>query len=186
MRTLKETLNYLLSEEINEIRRSGSHTAEYNDFIDWAKSEADKVSTDRVSFQGLEFQWAENDHAKLIVYLNGQTVGYVALEKFLDGYKIDALGVKPNMRGAGTAMKAYGYILTRTKLYSDKLQSPEARKLWVRLSKIYDVKGIDIKTKQLFDVEPNNKEHELRPVDSSNNLYSRRKAGDIHLVIEKQ
>jgi GNAT superfamily N-acetyltransferase len=185
MRTLRETLNYLLREDIEEIRRSGSHTAKYNEFIDWAKSEADKISTDRVSFQGFEFQWAESDHVKLIVYLNGETVGYVALEKFLDGYKIDALGVKPAVRGAGIAMKAYGYILTRTKLYSDKLQSPEARKLWVRLSKVYDVKGIDIKTKQTFDIEPNNKGHELRPVDNSNNLYSRKKAGDIHLVIEK-
>ena len=82
MKTFKEWFN------LNEIKNSTSlvqSTIDYNQFIDWAKSEADKITKDKERFSHLEFQWAESpDNVKIIAYENNQPLGYVGLEKFED------------------------------------------------------------------------------------------------------
>jgi hypothetical protein len=47
----------------------------------------------------------------------------------------------------------YDYIISKVKLYSDKMQTPEARKLWVKLASKYKVQGYNKKDKQIFDIE---------------------------------
>jgi ribosomal protein S18 acetylase RimI-like enzyme len=154
---------------------------DYNQFVDWAKSEADKISKNREKFSKFEFQWAESTNdVKIIAYENNFPIGYVALEKFEDGYKISTLGVKPAARGKGLASTIYDYILTKTKLYSDKMQTPEAKKLWLKLYNKYKVLGFNQTLKTTFPVIPQN--NELTSADPKFILYSN-KENDNFLVI---
>jgi len=180
MKTFKEWFN------LNEIKNSTSlvqSTIDYNQFIDWAKSEADKISQNKEKFSNLEFQWAESpDNVKIIAYENNQPLGYVGLEKFEDGYKIMTLGVKPQARGKGLASIMYDYILTKTKLYSDVMQTPEAKKLWLKLSNKYNVQGYNKTSKKTFKVIP--QDNELKSSSPSFTLYSDQE-NDNFLVASK-
>jgi hypothetical protein len=171
---------------IKEIERSTSligGNIDYNQFVDWAKGEADKITNKKESFSNLEFQWAENpDGVKVIVYEKNIPLGYIGLEKFEDGYKINTLGVKDAARGKGLATKMYDYIISKTKLYSDKMQTPEARKLWIKLASKHNVKGYDKSTKKIFDIKPEN--DELKSLDPNFELYSDKK-NNIYLVIQE-
>lgn len=159
---------------INEIKRTTSLVGskiDYNQFVDWAKGEADKITTSIDNFSNLGFQWAENnDGVKLIIYKDESPIGYVGLNKFANGYKISTLGVKDSARGLGVATKAYDYIVNKTILYSDKMQTPEARKLWVKLFNKYKVMGYNKKDNKYFEVEPIG--DELKSKDSKYELYS--------------
>ena len=171
---------------IKEIERSTSligGNIDYNQFVDWAKGEADKITNKKESFANLEFQWAENpDGVKVIVYEKNIPLGYIGLEKFEDGYKINTLGVKDAARGKGLATKMYDYIISKTKLYSDKMQTPEARKLWIKLASKHNVKGYDKSTKKIFDIKPEN--DELKSLDPNFELYSDKK-NNTYLVIQE-
>lgn len=172
---------------IKEIERTTSligGNIDYNQFVDWAKGEADKITNKKESFANLEFQWAENsDGVKVIVYEKNIPLGYIGLEKFEDGYKINTLGVKDAARGKGLATKMYDYIISKTKLYSDKMQTPEARKLWTKLASKHNVKGYDKNTKKVFDVKPEN--GELKSVDPNFELYTN-KVNSNYLVISPE
>jgi hypothetical protein len=171
---------------IKEIERSTSligGNIDYNQFVDWAKGEADKITNKKESFANLEFQWAENPGGvKVIVYEKNIPLGYIGLEKFEDGYKINTLGVKDAARGKGLATKMYDYIISKTKLYSDKIQTPEARKLWIKLASKHNVKGYDKSTKKIFDIKPEN--DELKSLDPNFELYSDKK-NNTYLVIQE-
>lgn len=151
-------MNFKLWLHLNEIKNSTSllnSSIDYNQFIDWAKSEADKITQEKEKFQNFDFQWAESpDNVKIIAYENNQPIGYVGLERFEDGYKINTLGVKPQARGKGLAPIMYDYILSKTKLYSDIMQTPEAKKLWLKLANKYNVQGYNKSSKQIFPVKP--------------------------------
>lgn len=167
---------------LNEITNSTSLTQSninYDEFINWAKSEADKITQHKEKFQNLEFQWAETNNVKIIAYENNQPLGYVGLEKFEDGYKINTLGVKPQARGKNIASTMYDYIIKKTKLYSDKMQTPEAKKLWIKLSQKYNVKGFNQTSRKIFDVSPQN--NELVSIDPNFTLYSNEE-NDNYLV----
>jgi hypothetical protein len=176
-------LNY---NPINEIKRTTSLVGgkiDYNEFVDWAKGEADKITKSIDKFSGLGFQWAENsDGVKLIIYNDDLPIGYVGLNKFHNGYKISTLGVKDTARGLGVATKAYDYIINKTILYSDKMQTPEARKLWVKLYGKYKIMGYNEKNDEYFDVKPNN--DELVSTNPKYELYSN-KENKNYLVIKK-
>jgi hypothetical protein len=112
-------LRDIIREELNklsEIKRTTSlvdGNIDYNQFVDWAKGEVDKITKLIDNFSGLGFQWSENnDGVKLIIYKDESPIGYVGLNKFENGYKISTLGVKDNARGLGVATKAY-YILIK-------------------------------------------------------------------------
>lgn len=171
---------------LKEIERSTSligGNIDYNQFVDWAKGEADKITNKKETFANLEFQWAETSNGvKVIVYEKNTPLGYIGLEKFEDGYKINTLGVKDKARGKGLATKMYDYVISKTKLYSDKMQTPEARKLWVKLASKYNVKGYDKNTKKIFDLKPEG--NELKSLDSNFELYSDKK-NNSYLVIQE-
>ena len=173
-------------ETLGEIQKTNSLVGgkiNYNEFVDWAKGEADKISKKIDKFSDLEFQWAEDSNGvKLIVYKDGVPLGYVGLEKFNDGYKISTLGVKDEARGVGIATKAYDYLISKIKLYSDKMQTPEARNLWIKLASKYNVKGYNKKDNAYFDVESNGSE--LISKNPKYELYSD-KSNDNFLVISK-
>jgi hypothetical protein len=182
-------LRDIIREELNklsEIKRTTSlvdGNIDYNQFVDWAKGEADKITKLIDNFSGLGFQWSENnDGVKLIIYKDESPIGYVGLNKFENGYKISTLGVKDNARGLGVATKAYDYIINKTILYSDKMQTPEARKLWVKLFNKYNVMGYNKKDKKYFEIESIG--DELKSKDSKYELYSE-KGNDNYLVIKK-
>jgi GNAT superfamily N-acetyltransferase len=180
MKTFKQWLN------INEIKTSTSlikSTHDYDKFIDWAKSEADKITQNKEKFSNYEFQWSESpNNVKLITYEKGEPLGYVGLEKFEDGYKVMTLGVKPQARGKGLASVMYDYIISKTKLYSDEMQTPEAKILWLKLSKKYNVKGYNKTFKKTFEVIPQG--NELVSLDPSFTLYSD-EINDNFLVVSK-
>jgi len=171
---------------VKEIQRTDSLIGgkiNYNQFVDWAKGEADKITNKKDKHSGLEFQWAENsDGVKVIVYENNIPLGYIGLEKFEDGYKISTLGVKDEARGKGLATKMYDYIISKVKLYSDKMQTPEARKLWVKLASKYKVQGYNKKDKQIFDIELG--DNELKSTNPKYQLYDK-KQNDNYLIISK-
>lgn len=155
----------------------------YDEFVRWAKNEADKLTTNKEKQADLEFQWAENiDGIKIIVYKFANPIGYVGLENFEDGNKITTLGIIPTARGEGIAEKLYKYIVSKTILYSDKIQTPEARKLWARLFAKYPVKGFNKTTHEIFEVEPNENNSELKSLNLKYDLYSE-KENDNYLVI---
>ena len=167
-------LNFKTWLNLQEIKNSTSlmkSDVNYNQFIDWAKSEADKITQNKEKYSNFEFQWAESpDNVKLIAYENDQPIGYVGLEKFEDGYKINTLGVKEQARGKGLAPLMYDFILSKTKLYSDVMQTPEAKKLWTKLATKYNVTGYNHSSKQTFQVIPQN--NELVSTNPNFNLYS--------------
>jgi len=171
---------------IKEIQKTTSLVGgniDYTKFVDWAKGEADKITNKKEKYQRLEFQWAENSNGvKVIVYENSIPLGYIGLGKFEDGYKISTLGVKDEARGKGLATKMYDYVISKTKLYSDKMQTPEARKLWAKLASKYNVQGYNKKDKQLFNVKPEN--GELTSTNPKYELYSN-KDSDTYLVIKE-
>lgn len=183
---MKDFIKRLLIEQLNEIERTTSlvgGNVDYNQFVDWAKSEADKINKKTDQYSDLIFQWAENSQGvKLIVYKDDNAIGYVGLNKFNDGYKISTLGVKDLARGLGVATKAYDYIISKVKLYSDKMQTPEARKLWIKLYNKYDVKGYNKKNNEYFEVKPNR--DELVSVNPKYELYSDKK-NENYLVVNK-
>ena len=115
----------------------------------WAKEGADKVSTEKVEYDGLQIQIANmGDHTRLIAHLeNGQPVGYVAIEPFKDGVKIGTLAVGKQYQGKGVAKRIYDYIIQNHDLYSGDSQTPESKGLWNNVfRKKYNVKAINIKT----------------------------------------
>ena len=156
---------------------------DYDEFVDWAKSEADKINQEKEKFSNFDFQWAESpDNTKIIAYQDNIPLGYVALEKFKDGYKIDTLGVKPSARGKGLASTIYDYIISKTKLYSDKMQTPEAKKLWIKLFNKYKVFGFNKTTNKMFDLTV--KDNELISKNPELSLYSDYE-NDNYLVVFK-
>jgi len=175
-----------LMDLLKEVKRTTSLVGgkiDYNQFVDWAKSEADKITKSIDNFSGLGFQWAENNEGvKLIIYKDESPIGYVGLNKFNDGYKISTLGVKDSARGLGVATKAYDFIINKNILYSDKMQTPEARKLWVKLFNKYKVMGYNKKDNKYFEVEPT--DDELKSKDSKYELYSEKENNNF-LVIKK-
>jgi ribosomal protein S18 acetylase RimI-like enzyme len=174
---------YLILKEIKNNSSLLQSSINYDQFIDWAKSEADKINLNREKFLNFDFQWSEGpDGVKVIVYDKNNATGYVGLEKFEDGYKISTLGVKPQARGKGLASIMYDYVLSKTKLYSDKMQTPEAKSLWVKLANKYKVKGYNQSSKQNFDVI--NKNNELVSNNSNYILYSDEE-NDNFLVAQK-
>lgn len=169
MKTFQE---WFLLKEIKNTTSLTQSSVDYNQFIDWAKSEADKINSSKEKFLNFEFQWAEESdgNVKIIAYEKNNPIGYVGLEKFEDGYKISTLGVKPLARGKGVASVMYDYVISKTKLYSDKMQTPEAKNLWVKLSNKYKVKGYNKSLRQNFDVLYKN--NELVSVNPNFVLYS--------------
>jgi hypothetical protein len=63
------------------------------------------------------------------------------LKPFNDGYSVATVGVKPAYRNNGIAMIMYNIVIDRVILYSDSSQTPQARKLWSKLYKTYNVVG---------------------------------------------
>jgi hypothetical protein len=187
--TINELKRIIKKFIISEIKRTNSLTnIGYNEFVNWAKEEADKVTSDIEEYNDLKFQWSEEaGEVKLIIYNSSDepfikinddypnAIGYIAFSKFNDGYKIGTLGVKANARG-GIASKAYDFIISKKtkKLYSDKMQTPEARKLWVKLYNKFTIKAID-DNGVIFDVKPNRDGSELQLASddiNNNSLYS--------------
>lgn len=164
----KQWLNLLEIKNSTSLMQSNIN---YNQFIDWAKSEADKINQEKENFSNFQFQWAESpDNVKLIAYENNMPIGYVGLEKFEDGYKINTLGVKNEARGKGLASIMYDYILSKTKLYSDVMQTPEAKKLWIKLASKYKVQGFNKISKKNFPITSQN--NELVSLNSNYQVYS--------------
>ena len=183
---------------VKEIKRNssliGKGKISYEKFVDWAKQEADKITTKKEKYLDLEFQWAEtqtkyvrniksNESVKVIVYKDNLAVGYIGLENFKDGHKVSTLGVKEQVRGMGIATKMYDYVISKTKLYSDVMQTPEARKLWLKLSQKYKVQGFNLKDNIYFGIE--DKGNELISTNPKYELYSDKKYKNYLVVLSK-
>ena len=115
--------------------------------------------------------------------------GFVSLYEFeTSKYQISNLEIKPEFRKLGIAQKTYEYILSKTKeIYSDAYQTPEAKKLWLRMFSKYKIQGYDTKANIYFEVKPSENEDELVSNDPKYTLYSDRyDTSSIVLVISKK
>lgn len=189
MKIQLKNLRSLIRETLLEITRTQTLTngnVDYDEFVNWAKGKADEISPgkDFEKFGDLSFQWADGgEDVKIIAYKDDQPIGYVSIEPFQDGHKINTLGLKPSARGGGIAGKIYDYIISKTNLYSDQHQTPEARKLWMRLFDRYKMLGFDIKSGETFEVKKSN--GELMSMDPNYELYSDDEDSQTCLVIIK-
>ena len=131
----------------------------------------------------IEFQWASGaEDTAIIVYdlkdvesksekdQSAPVIGYISIEPFHDGHSIGVIQLKKSAQGRGVGQLAYDYIIERTKLYSGKNQTPEARKLWLKLFDRYNVVGYDIETRKTFKVKKGN--GELESQDPNYELYT--------------
>ena len=188
MKVSTNVLRSLVREYLHEIYRSSSRAQlpGTEDFISWAKKQADAITSDREKYGDLEFQWAEgSEDTKIMVYQPGAEVpiGYASIERFEDGHKVGVTTLVPSARGTGAGSKMYDYIISKTKLYSDSNQTPEARKLWVKLSGRYNVMGYDPNTGKTFPVKMGN--NELVSADPELELYSDDESSSTRLVIDR-
>jgi len=157
----------------------------YDKFVTKSASDAEKIKQEKEEFQGTEFLWSESKNGKMvriIAYDNNEPIGYLALKKFKDAWKVYTIGVRPMARGKGIASKLYDYAISKTKLYSDTMETPAMRKLWTKIYKSYDISGLDTNTGKTFEIEANG--DELVSKDPNINLYSDKDDG-IFLVVQK-
>lgn len=157
----------------------------YDKFVTKSASDAEKIKQEKEEFQGTEFLWSESKNGKMvriIAYDNNEPIGYLALKKFKDAWKVYTIGVRPAARGKGIASKLYDFAISKTKLYSDTMETPAMRKLWTKIYKNYDISGLDINSGKTFDVEA--KGDELVSLDPNISLYSDKDDG-IFLVVQK-
>ena len=157
----------------------------YDKFVTKSAGDAEKVKKEKEDFQGTEFLWSESKNGKMvriIAYDGNEPIGYLALKKFRDAWKVYTIGVRPMARGKGIASKLYDFAISKTKLYSDTMETPAMRKLWTKIYKNYDISGLDINTGKTFDIEA--KGDELVSKDPNIDLYSDKDDG-IFLVIQK-
>lgn len=157
----------------------------YDKFVTKSASDAEKIKQEKEEFQGTEFLWSESKNGKMIriiAYDDNEPIGYLALKKFKDAWKVYTIGVRPAARGKGIASKLYDFAISKTKLYSDTMQTPSMRKLWTKIYKNYDISGLDINSGKTFDIEA--KGDELVSLDPNISLYSDKDDG-IFLVVQK-
>lgn len=157
----------------------------YDKFVKKAAKDASKDKQDKEEFQGTEFVWAENkkgNMVRIIAYDDNEPLGYLALKKFKDAWKVYTIGVRPAARGKGIASKLYDFAISKTKLYSDTMETPSMRKLWTKIYKKYDISGLDVNSGKTFDIEA--KGDELISKDPEIDLYSDQDKG-IYLVVQK-
>ena len=150
------------------------------DIIKWAYEEVTKSQHSTESFGDYEIVY---NNERIILIQEDVAVGYLGYEKILDGNEVTTLSVHEDYRGKGIAKKIYSFILTKGPLYSGDMQTPESRGLWVSFYKKYNdrIKAINIKTKQMYDVELDGKE--LSIPDEGVDLYSD-DYDDIRLVLK--
>jgi len=171
--------------EIERIDPIPEDESGYDKFVTNSAKDAERTKKEKENFQGTDFLWAENkkgDMVRIIAYDKDEPIGYLALKKFKDAWKVYTIGVRPAARGKGIASKLYDYAVSKTKLYSDTMETPSMRKLWTKIYKNYDISGLDTNTDKTFEVEA--KGDELVSKDPNIDLYSD-KANGIYLVVQK-
>ncbi len=158
--------------EIERIDSIPNKEVNYDKFVDKNAKIASAFKTKSESkIDSIDIKWYDcGKIQRIISYNNDNPIGYLALKKFRDGYQVYTLGVKPEARRAGLAEKMYDFVLSKTKLYSDHQQTPESRKLWIKLSRKYKVTGFDELDDSLFAVKPNGDEFES--LDKDKQVYS--------------
>ena len=190
-------LKNIISKDVNEIQSTPSGISNANDEtvflkrINNAKRDADKESQKVDTYMDLNFQFARDNASdtNVIIYKDGEVAGFVSLYEFeTSKYQISNLAIKPEFRKLGIAQKTYEYILSKTKeIYSDAYQTPEAKKLWLRMFSKYKIQGYDTKANIYFEVKPSENEDELVSNDPKYTLYSDRyDTSSIVLVISKK
>lgn len=172
---------------IKEIQRIGTipeREGEYDRFVLRFANTVNKLNGKVEEYKQDKFAWAEKgDIIHIISYKDNDPVGYLALKKFKDAWKVYTIGIRPHARKEGIASKLYDFVLSKTKLYSDSMQTPSARKLWIKFHNKYNIYAVDVKDGKKFDVEVAGNELKLKGSEAE--LYSN-KDNEIHLVIDKQ
>jgi len=154
-------------------------------FILWAKKGADKVNTERVPYDDLELQTAKvGGGVRIIAYMDNEPVGYVAIGSVknlqgapvngIDGVMIETVAVADgpplkNWRGKGIAKKLYAHLIEKYTLFSGASQTPESKGLWNYLKKNYNVKAMDVMTKEEVPVDDSTVY--TQEGEESNNIY---------------
>lgn len=188
MRITEALLRQIIRHTLLEITRTGSlksGSIDYDEFTRWQKEKADEIDPNTREAQGeLEFQWADSGSGvRVILYRQGEPIGFVVLNRFRDGHSISTLGLTSAARGGGLASKLYDYIIGKTRLYSDVHQTPEARRLWLRLAERYPVRAIV--GEEMFPVVPNAEGTELVAAgEDGHPVYSDDEGSEARLFID--
>jgi GNAT superfamily N-acetyltransferase len=170
--------------EIQRIDKIPEEEFSYVKFVDKASADAEKKPGKKEEFEGLQLMWSEaKSIVRIIAYEDNKPMGYLALKKFKDAYKVYTIGVKPEARGKGIASILYDYAISKTKLYSDTMETPAMRKLWTKIYRKYDISGLDLETGKKFEIDVDG--DELKSLDPDINLYSDNEDKRYFLVVQK-
>jgi hypothetical protein len=146
-------------------------------FINMAAHEANstKCEITKEFKDGYCFLWsARKEKIKVILYKSTNLedpIGYVGLMRYKEGYRVITLAIKEAYRNKNLSIILYEYIISKTILYSDIVQTIGARKLWVKLSQKYKIVGYNIPHDIYYDVSPSIEGTELESEDPEFELY---------------
>lgn len=160
-----------------------SKNVDYNKFIDSEWKQVQNKPKEQRAYGQYICNWVTYGvrGAKLFVCLDNTPLGYLWVQRFKDGYSVKTVGVKQIARGTGVSNILYDMAVSKTKLYSDKDQSPQARKLWGKLYKKYNVMGYSDVGNKTFKVQLNGAE--LQSADPKYVLYTDQQEQSTRLVI---
>ena len=137
----------------------------------------------------LDFMFEAYDKPRstyFVVEINGKIIGGAGVSQLENSNdticELQKMYFLNEARGKGLASIIYDYIIAKTKLYSDVMQTPEAKKLWLKLSNKYNVQGYNKTSKKTFKVIP--QDNELKSSNPSFTLYSDQE-NDNFLVASK-
>jgi len=133
-----------------------------DEMVDWAYSEVLKKNPRSHSFMGHEII---EDGTKHILMVDGKPAAYLSANSFKDGYQVSTTAMKPEFSGQKLSTILYQYIISKKPLYSDKTQTPEARKLWVILSGLFDVIAVDTESGEEHKVYVDGRELKSDSID---------------------
>ncbi len=108
-------------------------------------------------------------------------IAYAWIQPFRDGYVIKTIGVKSAYKGKGFGSLMYDKLIEIGRIYSDLNQTPQARKIWTKLSTKYKVMGYSDKDKKYFPVRLNG--NELESADPKYTLYTRNQKENTNRLV---
>lgn len=140
---------------LKEILLSGSSRYINDKFIDQQFKSIQKRITGKTSDKGYDWIFVKTDAGSKLfaVDQNSNPLSYVWLKPFRDGYTIKTIGVKKQTQGKGLGSIMYDKIIALGKFYSDLDQTPQARKMWIKLFSKYKVMGYSEVDHKYFKVK---------------------------------
>jgi hypothetical protein len=149
---------YLLTNDLNEVVKMPPVNMVFSNenLVDWAYNDAQEKQARQLSALKTDVPtrvYDMGDHVRVFVIDDQGPVLYLALEKFLDGFKTNAVQIRPRGQGKNLAFKTYQAVSDTFKrpLYSDYTHTDASRLgIWKKLINQFPERmvGYDQRTKE--------------------------------------